>query len=312
MSFLEQLHLVIFPNKVVSELGCLEFFLCAKMDNGMIKLNSMNYSTLKRMMEDLLYCKDLYKSIQLKEKPSNTLDDDWDVEHRKAITYMRRWMDPTLHEHISDETKVDVWKKLENIFARKTSGNKTTLIKRLVNLKYKDGNNMVEHINYFQGIMNKLVAMKMNIDDEMQASLLLSALPDSWETLVVTVSNSTPNGILTMECVKDTLLNEEARRKEKGESSFEVLVHEKQERQKKPERHERSQSRNSHGFRGRSKSRKYIKCYPCNKVGHMRKECMIWKKEQNDLKKENKETNAIFVESDIMIVTDDSCVNLAT
>ena len=36
--------------------------------------------------------------------------------------------------------------------------------------------------------MNKLVAMKMNIDDEMQASLLNSSLNDSWETLVVIVS----------------------------------------------------------------------------------------------------------------------------
>ena len=58
--------------------------------------------------------------------------------------------------------------------------------------------------------------MKMNIDDEMQASLLLSSLLDSWETLVVTVSNSTLNGILTMESVEDSLLNEESRMKEKG------------------------------------------------------------------------------------------------
>ena len=99
----------------------------------------------------------------------------------------------------------------------------------------------------------------MNIDDEMQASLLLSSLHDSWETLVVSVSNSTPNGILTMKSVKDSLLNEEARRKEKGESYSEVLVHEKQERQEKPERRGRSQSRNSHGFRGIFQSRKYIK-----------------------------------------------------
>ena len=150
MSFLEQLHLVVFPNKVVLELSCLEFFLCAKMDDGMIKLNSMNYSTWKRMIEDLLYCKDLYKPIRLKEKPLDTLDDDWDVEHRKDIAHMRRWMDPSLHEHISDEMNADlVWKKLENIFSRKTLENKTTLIRRLVNLKYKDGNNMVEHISSF-------------------------------------------------------------------------------------------------------------------------------------------------------------------
>ena len=53
----------------------------------MIKLNLLNYSTWKCMMEDLFYSKDLFKPIQLKEKLSDTLDDDWDVEHRKTIAY---------------------------------------------------------------------------------------------------------------------------------------------------------------------------------------------------------------------------------
>ena len=128
--------------------------------------------------------------------------------------------------------------------------------------------------------MNKLVAMKINIDDKMQTSLLLSSLLDSWETLVVAVSNFTPKGILTIESVKDSLLNEEARRKEKGKSSSRVLVHEKQERLEKPER-----LFFPHGFIGRSKSKKYIKCYNCNKVGHMKKEYRIWKKEHNEVKK---------------------------
>ena len=84
-SILESLYLIVFPNKVVSELGCLEFFLCDKMDDDIIKLNSMNYSTWKRMMEDLLYCKNLYKPIRLKEKPFDTLDEDCDIEHRKSL-----------------------------------------------------------------------------------------------------------------------------------------------------------------------------------------------------------------------------------
>ena len=159
--------------------------------------------------------------------------------------------------------------------------------------------------------MNKLVVMKMNIGDEMQASILLSSLLNSWETLVLTVSNSTPNGILTMDIVKDGLLNEEARRKEKGESSFGVLVHKKQEIQEKTERRGRSQSRNPYGFRERSKSRKYITYYHCNEIGHMKKECRIWKTEQNKVKKENKETNTISAKDDIMIVINDGCVSLA-
>ena len=44
----------------------------------------------------------------------------------------------------------------------------------------------------------------------------------------------------------------------------------------------------------------------------MKKECRIWKKEHNEVKKENKETNTIVVEGDIMIVTNDGCVSLAT
>ena len=42
--------------------------------------------------------------------------------------------------------------------------------------------------------------------------------------------------------------------KKKGESSFGVLVHEKQEKQEKPEMLGRSQSRNPHGFIKISKS----------------------------------------------------------
>ena len=55
-----------------------------------------------------------------------------------------------------------------------------------------------------------------------------------------------------------------------------------------------------------------MKCYHCNKVSHMKKECKIWKNEHNEVKKENKETITIVVVGDIMIVTDDGGVNLTT
>ena len=100
----------------------------------------------------------------------------------------------------------------------------------------------------------------MNIDDEMQGLLLLSSLPESWETYVVTICNPTPEGTLTIDMVKDSLLNEDARRKEQGESSSGAFVTEKQERRGK------SHSRNPYGYRGRSKSRRDIKCFHYNKL----------------------------------------------
>ena len=66
---------------------------------------------------------------------------------------------------------------------------------------------MTNHLNAFQSIVNQLTAMKMVIDDEMQASLLLCSLPDSWETFVVTISNFVLNGALSMKLMKGNLFN---------------------------------------------------------------------------------------------------------
>ena len=56
--------------------------------------------------------------------------------------------------------------------------------------------------------------MSMSLDDELQALLLLSSLPESWDTLVVSLTNSAPEGKLSMDMVKVALLHEEARRKD--------------------------------------------------------------------------------------------------
>ncbi|KAF8413693.1 hypothetical protein HHK36_001685 [Tetracentron sinense] len=84
------------------------------------------------------------------------------------------------------------------MYERKTASNKAFLIRKLVNLKYKEGNSIAEHLNEIQSIVNQLTSMEMVLDDELQALLLLSSLPDSWETLVVSLSNSAPDGIVTM------------------------------------------------------------------------------------------------------------------
>ncbi|KAH9780323.1 hypothetical protein KPL71_008037 [Citrus sinensis] len=55
---------------------------------------------------------------------------------------------------------------------------------------------MTEHTNGFQGLVDQLTTMKIILDDELQPLLLLSSLPDSWETLMVSVNILVPNGKL--------------------------------------------------------------------------------------------------------------------
>ena len=120
------------------------------------------------------------------------------------------------------------------------------------NLKYKDGNSVAKHLSNFQGLLNELSTMKLELDDEVQTLLLLSSLPDSWETLVVFLSNSTQNGVITINMVKNNMFNDKARRKELGISyNIESLIIKRQMRSKsrKP-----SSDYNHDKSRGKSKS----------------------------------------------------------
>lgn len=79
------------------------------------------------------------------------------------------------------------------------SRNKANLVQWLVILEYKDNNNMIEHLSNFKRLVNQLTKVDMEINNELQVILLLSSLPKSWDTLVVTLSNSAPEGKLTMD-----------------------------------------------------------------------------------------------------------------
>ncbi|KAF7121453.1 hypothetical protein RHSIM_Rhsim13G0116100 [Rhododendron simsii] len=271
-------------------------------------------------MEDVLYTKDLYLPIYGDtKKPQGTSDEDWKVTNRKAVALIRTWVDQSVFHHVAQETNAyELWTKLEAMYERKTAQNKASLIRRLVNLKYKDGRSVAEHMSDFQGLINQLSTMKLVLDEELQALLLLSSLPDSWETLVVTISNSAPSGMVTMDMVKDGMFNEEARRKEQGTSvDTEALV---------VQNRGRSRTRNSGGdrnkskdrsrskSRGTSKPRSEIECFHCHKMGHMRKECRILQKELKKGKvvesSGKKDTTAVASDGEVIIVCDDGFVGL--
>ena len=292
-----------------------------KEDSGMIKLTSSNYFLWKTMMEDHLYCNDLALPIECKGiKPDEMDDAKWNGLNRKATANVRKWVSSKSINHISQEHDCyTVWKMLEETFAKESAQNKVFVIRDLVNLKYRDGEDASVHINVFQGFLNQLSLMNLELADEMQALILLSSLPDSWETLVVSLSNSTPNGKITLKTVKDCILNEEKRRKGTSTSESHALVTES--RGRSPSRFSHSkqdrESSNRKGKwkpRGRSQSRKGFKCYYCDKPGHMQKDCRKYKRDKkgkDEDKNEENGTAAVVFDGDVAIVCDDGCVNLA-
>ena len=110
--------------------------------------------------------------------------------------------------------------------------------------------------------------------------------------------------------VKDNMFNEEVRRKELGISSnIEALITERWERSKSIKH---SNDYNYNNLRGKSKSRKEIKCFYYGKPGHIKRKCKKFRREQFKGKcEENKDIIVVTFDDDTIIVCDDTCVNLA-
>ncbi|KAJ8504994.1 hypothetical protein OPV22_005880 [Ensete ventricosum] len=221
-------------------------------------------------------------------------DDKWKMLDRKTVSFIRQWLDDSVFQNVSTKCSAySLWKKLEGLYERKTAGNKAFLIRKLVNLKYKEGTSIPKHLNEIQSITNQLSSMKMSLDDELQTLLLLSSLPESWETLMVSLSNSAPDGIVIMSQVTSSLLNEELRRKNSATSHIDsqTLVLENRGMSKSKDRSD------SRVGRSKSRSRKNIVYYNYGEKEHYKNQCKQPKKN----KKMGKEVE--YIESKENITT---------
>ena len=100
-------------------------------------------------------------------------------------------MDISLYNHVAKETNPHtLWKNLENVYETKNARANIFLMQKLMNLKLKEGQSIAEHLNEFEGMIMHLSAVGLSLVDETQACLLLGSLPDSWNTLVVSLGNS--------------------------------------------------------------------------------------------------------------------------
>jgi len=100
-----------------------------------------------------------------------------------------------------------LWQKLESLYPSKSGKYKLYLLNILINLRYKEGSSVSDHLNEFQGVLDQLSGMGIKFEGEVQGLWLPNTLPNSWETFRVSISNFAPNGMVTMQLVKGGILN---------------------------------------------------------------------------------------------------------
>ncbi|VFR01024.1 unnamed protein product [Cuscuta campestris] len=157
---------------------------------------------------------------------------------------------------------------LSNMYEKPSAANKVFLIRELVNTKMKEGTSVTEHINKLNSILARLLSVGIKFDDEVQALLLLSSLPDSWSGTVTAVTGSVGPDGFTFDQIRDLVLGEDVRRKSSGESSGELLHVGRGRRNSRG-----SGSKNRQRSQSKTRDSSGVTCWKCKEVGHFRNQC---------------------------------------
>ncbi|VFQ99128.1 unnamed protein product [Cuscuta campestris] len=231
------------------------------------KFDGTDFSWWKMQIEDLLVQKDL--DVVLGDKPEKMSDADWTGLDRKAMSVIRLSLTKNVAFNIlKEKTAKGIMDALSNMYEKPSAANKVFLIRELVNTRMKENTSVTEHINKLNSILTRLALVGIKFDDEVQALLLLSSLPDSWSGTVTAVTGSVGPDGFTFDQIRDLVLGEDVRRKSSGESSGELLH---VGRGRKNNRG--SGSRNRQRSQSKTRDSSGVTCWKCKEVGHYRNQC---------------------------------------
>ncbi|KAK4485212.1 hypothetical protein RD792_007839 [Penstemon davidsonii] len=259
-------------------------------DEGKMKLEKFDgadFGFWKMQIEDYLYQKNLFLPLQ-EEKPESMKDDEWKLHDRQALGVIRLTLSRNVAFNIAKEkTTAGLMKALSSMYEKPSASNKVHLMRRLFNLRMIEGASVAQHLNELSTITTQLSSVEIEFDDEVQALLLLSSLPESWNATVTAVSSSSGSNKLKFNDVRDLVLNEEIRRRESGETSTPSALSTKsrdrsinnnrgRSNHRGRSKNGKSRSRNPSNFR----NSKTVECWNCGKVGHYKNQCKSAPKNQ--------------------------------
>lgn len=136
-----------------------------------------------------------------------------------------------------------------------------------------DDGNIIEHMNVFNGLVDQLAKVDVNIEEEDKTLILLTSLPSSYDNLVTTILYG--KATVKMEEVVPALLSQDKRRRSGGNHELEyAMVGQGQNRKGKFV--ERGYGKNSRSIL--NVNVKGIQCFKCKEWGHYKKDCPLWKK----------------------------------
>nr|GEW99206.1 retrovirus-related Pol polyprotein from transposon TNT 1-94 [Tanacetum cinerariifolium] len=144
----------------------------------------------------------------------------FDPVDRQALGVVRLLLAKNVaYNIVNEKTTYGLFKALSNMYEKPSPLNKVFLIRQLMNTKMKEGAFVADHVNEFNLILSRLMSIDIKFDDEVQALLLLSLLPESWSGTLTIVSGSTGTTKLKFDNIRDLILTEDIHGKTSGKGN---------------------------------------------------------------------------------------------
>jgi hypothetical protein len=152
-----------------------------------------------------------YHWVRVAKKLTAMKDEEWEILDRKALGTIRLSLAASVAFNIlKEKTTKDLMDTLAKLYEKPSTSNKVFLMKRLFNMKMSEGGSVADHLNEFNTVTNQLSYVKVEFDDEVRDLLILYSLSESWNGLVMAVSNSiSGSNTLKFDDVVGVILSEE-------------------------------------------------------------------------------------------------------
>lgn len=167
-------------------------------------------------------------------------------------------------------TAEETWSLLEALYQPKSLPNRVHAQLKLYGFKMQEHRSIDENIDDFLKIVGELSHLSIEVPEEVQAVLLLNALPSKYDQLKETLKYS--REVIKVEDVTSSAKSKEKEIKEASGSRSSSEGHFV--RGRSETRNWSSSNKGKNGSRSRSKSSEKKKvCWICGKEGHFKKQC---------------------------------------
>ncbi|GMJ14768.1 hypothetical protein HRI_005146000 [Hibiscus trionum] len=244
------------------------------------KFNGRNFSLWKLKIKAILRKNGCLAAIS--ERPADFTDNKkWNEMDENAIADLHLALaDEVLSSIEEKKTAKEIWDHLAKLYEVKSLHNKIFLKRKLYTLRMSESTSVTEHLNTLNTLFSQLTSLSYKIESQERAELLLQSLPDSYDQLIINLTNNNLTSDLVFDDVAAAVLEEENRRKNKEDRQGNLQQAEALTVMRGRSTERGQSSSHNHG-RSKLRSKKNLKCYNCGKKGHLKKDCWSSPKNSN-------------------------------